>query len=508
MAEVIAELINKMRYSPHHISPSAYDTAWVAWLYPQAKEWLIENQHPDGSWGSSLVYYYDRIICTLAAVNAIAATSTNGHELKQVERGIRYLEQNLPCISQDVEETTAFELLLPKLIQIGSDLGLPLQRLESHLAPIMPLYHQKMALIPSSLVYSPQTVVAYSVEFLGFDEVDLDGLRQVRSENGSVHNSPSATAFAEVALGGTPEGKQYLDLLMTKYGGKVPGFTPLELFETIWSLHHLSLAVDLSALRPAIDPLIEWLLLSWRENGVGFSTAFVPDPDDTALGLRILQLLDITLDPRVLEAYEEETHFRCYPLERTGSVDVHLHIIHALRDLPHFRRKEELFAKAMAVLEKNLSRHVSLVDKWHISPYYSTAHIIVSLAGLRDDLIQNQINWLLKTQREDGRWTYYPAHPKAAIEETAHTLLALMSVYECGGDIPFQAIEQGYRYLENHYRSPEEIPPMWINKALYSPHHIVEAIILSAMVKYETLKTGDTVFVPNRVKTEAILGSD
>ena len=489
MTQAFIDHLHKMTCRPSHISTSAYDTGWLAWLYPEAKDWLIETQRADGSWGSDLVYYHDRVIATLSAINAIAATSDNKHELERVERGIRYLEKALPRLCEDVEETTAFELLLPQLVQIGRELGLPLENIERLMAPIMPMYHQKMALIPRELIYSPHTVVAYSIEFLGFKGLNKAATPPLRAENGSIHHSPSATAFIEIATQGSAEGREYLNTLMYRYGGAVPGFTPLELFETIWTLHHFSLVTDLQTLRPTIDPMIDWLLQCWQPTGVGFSQNFVPDPDDTALGLRLLHRLGIPISPGTLEFYEEEDHFRCYPLERTLSVDVHLHIIHTLRELADFPRKDELVTKALTILKQAL-KPASMVDKWHISPYYSTAQAVISLAGFRDDLIQNQVRWLLNTQQEDGSWTHYPAHPKAAIEETAHVLLALMTLYEANGNVPFQIIEQGHRYLETHFRCPEEIPAMWINKGLYNPYHIVEAIILSAMEKYRAMEKG------------------
>jgi hypothetical protein len=62
-----------------------------------------------------------------------------------------------------------------------------------------------------------------------------------------------------------------------------------------------------------------------------------------------------------------------------------------------------------------------------------------------------------------------------------------MTVYQKKNKIPFEVIERGIRYLEKHYRRPEDLPALWINKALYNPYHIVESIILAAMTKYEQL---------------------
>jgi halimadienyl-diphosphate synthase len=487
MTQRLLDLLTKIQKSPNHISPSAYDTAWLAWLYPEAREWVIDAQRPDGSWGADVEYYHDRVIATLSAINAITATSVNGHDLKRVERGIQYVERALPHVAEDVYDTTAFELLLPSLVNMGQRLGLNLARIEPLLETQKPLYDQKLALIPPEMIYSSKTVVPYSLEFIGFEKLDRRAIPQLRNSNGSIHNSPSATAFVEVALQGSAPGQAYLEDLIQKYNGAAPGFVPLELFETIWILYHVSLNMELKSLQSIIFPLIDHLRKAWTRRGVGFSITFpIADPDDTALAFKILSDLGTLQDPSVFEVYEVGDHFQCYPLERDLSLDVHIHIVDALKEALEFPRRDDLLLKALNILGRDLTTEY-IVDKWHISPYYSTAHAIISLTGLSDNIIQKQIRWLLKTQRDDGSWTFYPDCSKAAIEETAHALLALMIVYEKKGNIPFEVIERGIRYLERHYRAPEELPALWINKALYTPYHIVEAIILSAMTKYEQL---------------------
>lgn len=486
VTQFFTDLLGRMRKNPNHISPATYDTAWLAWLYPEARAWLIEAQYPDGSWGAELEYHHDRVVTTLAAINAIAAASTNKHELERIERGLRYLEQAIPRLSQDVFETVGFELLTPALVDMGKTLGLKLDRIEALIEPVKRIYEQKMALIPKELIYSPNVVVAHSLEFIGFEALDHSAIPQLRSMNGSIHNSPSATAFVEIGTGGSIEGRAYLDMLMSRYNGVAPGFAPFEIFEIVWVLYHISLNADLRALRPTVDPLVEFLAQVWTDKGVGFSVTFVPDPDDASLAFRVLNKLGRVQDPSFLEIYEVGDHFQCFPLERNISLDVHIHIVDALKDSVDFPRRDDLLLKALNILGRDLTTEY-IVDKWHISPYYSTSHAIMALTGLSDNIIKKQINWLLKTQRRDGSWTHYPNHPKAAIEETAYALMALMTVYEKRKNIPFDIIDRGFRYLERHYRTAEELPAMWINKALYNPYHIVDSVILSAMYKYEEL---------------------
>ncbi|KAK8939592.1 hypothetical protein KSP40_PGU017304 [Platanthera guangdongensis] len=61
------------------ISPSAYDTAWIARIpaaddaskphFPTTLEWIRKNQLKDGSWGDKDFFFlYDRLVCTLSCI--------------------------------------------------------------------------------------------------------------------------------------------------------------------------------------------------------------------------------------------------------------------------------------------------------------------------------------------------------------------------------------------------------------------------------------------------------
>jgi halimadienyl-diphosphate synthase len=336
------------------------------------------------------------------------------------------------------------------------------------------------------MIYSPKLAVAHSLEFLSFEELDPTALPQLRTTNGSIHNSPAATAFGEIASSGSTEGRAYLDGLVKRYRGYAPSFAPFELFEIIWTLHHLSLTIDLNSLKPTISPLLETLSQAWTDRGVGFSTTFVADPDDTSVAIRIFNKLGLYKDPAVLEVYEVGDHFECMPFERNLSLDAHIHIIHALKTAADFPRRDDMLLKALNILGRDLTTEY-IVDKWHVSPYYSTSHAIIGLTGLSDTIIHKQITWLLKTQRADGSWSFYPNLPGAAVEETAYALLALMAVYEKKGNISLKIMEEGIRYLEKHYTSAEALPSLWIHKGLYNPYHIVESVVLSALDKYQNI---------------------
>lgn len=481
------KLLLDIQRQPNAISASAYDMAWLAWLIPEARDWLCEAQHPDGSWGAGLEYHHDRVICTLSAINALAATSTNNHELKRMERGIKYLEGATPRLSQDPTETVGFELLAPSLLKMGVELGLDLSEVARALQPYKAIRRQKVALIPPDMLYSRKSTVPYSLEFLGFDNLDHTAVAELRFRNGSIHNSPAATAFCEIAGAGASSGQDYLSSTLEYYQGAVPTFAPSDIFEISWSLLHLSLAEDLRQFQRVAYPLVEIIEDGWGPEGAGLTKEFPADLDDTAAAYMLLSTLGKAPDPTVFEAFEEEDHFHCYPFERNISLDVHIHLVMALRLAPDFLRRDDMSLKAINILSRYLQSEF-ITDKWHVSPYYSTAHAIIALTGLVNDaLIEDQIRWICRTQKTDGRWTFYPHFPPAAIEETAHAMLALLTFQKHSGSIPHDIIQRGIDYLITHYDYHKDLPALWVSKTVYRPLHITRSIFLAAFALYDQL---------------------
>jgi len=115
------------------------------------------------------------------------------------------------------------------------------------------------------------------------------------------------------------------------------------------------------------------------------------------------------------------------------------------------------------------------VDKWHSSPYYATAHAIIACAGLAPELVEDSVEWLLRTQNIDGSWgTYLPT-----AEETAYAVQALWVWNEQVGRVPPQALHDGARWLTEHINQP--YPPLWIGKCLYNPNLVIRSAVISAL---------------------------
>jgi halimadienyl-diphosphate synthase len=129
-------------------------------------------------------------------------------------------------------------------------------------------------------------------------------------------------------------------------------------------------------------------------------------------------------------------------------------------------------------------------DKWHISPYYATAHAIRVLADLPSGLahrvssrLHGSMEWLRQTQNADGSWGFYGV---GTAEETAYALLGLAPLpgRELAPDDRARCAA-GRRYLRNVLGGSttsihHAFPALWIDKCLYTPALVVRAAIEAA----------------------------
>ncbi len=487
------------------IAGTAYDTAWLAGVpaqgqensssFPTALQWLVENQWPDGSWGGSIRYEHDRLLCTLAALAPLARFGHRSTDRECIAAGTRYLWQRGHLLATEPIELVGFELLLPTLVQRAQKARVPVP-------PHLDIYAQqraeKLRLIPSSALYSPRTTVVHSLEFLG-DQADPAGLRAAQGGNGAIGNSPAATAFY-FAQSRDPRALSYLEASLAHAGGSTaPVLHPCETFELLWAAYHLFLASVPAAL--LLSPGERTALRSaLQAGGVSLSPTFpIPDADDTAVALLLLHDLGEPVDPNVLQGFAtKDGYFASFPHERHSSVGVNLHVLHALLRVPGYRQLHGTVDRLLDYLIDQRVGGLFWYDKWHISPYYATAHALPILSLLPPDqlkrmepLVQQSRDWLRQTQNPDGSWGFYGV-PTA--EETAYAVLALAA------DTPDRVPERdrqrcaaGLRYLRNAVPTDQSapaslFPPMWIDKCLYTPVLVVRAAIQAARTAYRRLQ--------------------
>jgi halimadienyl-diphosphate synthase len=467
--------------------PTAYDTAWLARVpaerggsgpaFPEAIEWLRQSQWPDGSWGAEIEYVHDRVISTLAAILALAEWSEDDRSGRLIERGLGYVVGKAHQLGCE-HETIGFEVILPTFLEKCQERGLALS------SPVVARYKEmrddKLARIPGDLLYSRNTTLAFSSEFMG-DDFDVGEAACLQENNGSVAVSPSATAYLLTKWPDNAAARRYIADVAGAYGGRAPQVFPFDVFETAWSLWNLFLAgvaggeahrnVEADQ-NPRIARHVADLKALWdKGKGAGFSSDYsISDADVSAMVFRVMRLAGLDPDPGPLYQFEWENCFICYPFERNASVSANIHVLEALKGVDRLRS-----AKVLRWLRSSQVNGCYWMDKWHASPYYTTAHAVIALIGADDDLAKSAVQWIMDTQRPDGCWGYYDI-PTA--EETAYCLQAL-GVYSRHVEQVHQEIF--VRGREGLLGCARKMPALWIGKCLYTPVRVVESAILSAL---------------------------
>lgn len=461
------------------IASTAYDTAWVARLpspqdsaqprWSQTWHTLLSFQHEDGSWGSTAWYVSDRLVCTLAAINTLSLYSHLPHAEDALQKAVRWIWRHGGACLNDHEPLVGIELILPSLLQACT-----------HTLPVYAWHYaaeqqQKRALFAADDIYRPQVTLAHSIEFLGSD-VDTIRLRATQYPNGSLGNSPAATAFF-AQYHPNDDALAYLSSCMDEQGS-VPVLYPCTLFDTLWSAYYRALACP-SSIPVLSSQTARWLQeLLDRGQGISLDPSFpVPDADDTAVAIWLLRRSGMRVRDVALAAFEQDGTYRSFPYERHHSTGVNMHVLQALA----YTNDPTQVAGIWRLLETlgSMRQHDTYwSDKWHVSPYYATCHAIVvcsQLPAMYDILAKPMLLqatlWLRQTQRSDGGWGYLG---ESTQEETAYAILGL--AYS-GQDVQHEMQQALPILLQEHYVHPA----LWIDKCLYLPHGIVRSAINSAL---------------------------
>lgn len=483
-----------LRESPGQVPSVAYDTAWAALLgdhapdlsYP-ALQWLCSHQLPDGSWGAPFpAYYHDRLISTLMALIAMARCGRRSTDRMQVDAGMAALH-NLAegkmegLVLEPGGATAGFESLIPFLVNEAELLGLLSEEdKEAILTRSEQDRSHKLERLKGRLV-NRQMSLAFSAEMAGWENWEslLDG-HNLAEPDGSVAHSPATTAYYAWAV--QPGDRRALDYLrravLPDHG--FPIAFPFEIYEITWVLWNLNLVPGAADL-PEYQSHLAALRQAWRPGqGIGFTASHpIPDGDDTALVATLLAAQG-EVDRSVFQNYAEKDHFRCFPLEITPSVSTNVHFLHALR-ASGYALEDSYVQRIVRFMEKTRTEGGHWKDKWHISPYYTTAHAIIACAGYCEALVQPAVRWMLARQYPEGGWG---AFSKPTAEETAYCLQALAIWRRTHrDDVPAKALQRGSEWLRAHADPP--YPLLWLAKSLYVSRWVVRAEIASALALAE-----------------------
>src|SRR5690606_30184146 len=179
----------------------------------------------------------------------------------------------------------------------------------------------------------------YSWEALGFPYTP-----EVLHPHTGVGHSPAATAAWLAAArqhGEDPalcaKAEAYLARAAATTGTDIPGVMPMVYpitgFELCYGLYALLLTglLDHPALQDVVQPQVAKLRkMVEREQGLSFGEEFVPDVDETAVAVAVLQAANQSPDPKWVHRFWRDDHFYTYIHELNPSVFSNAHALHAL----------------------------------------------------------------------------------------------------------------------------------------------------------------------------------
>jgi halimadienyl-diphosphate synthase len=459
----------------------AYDTAWAARLatrYPgygfeASAEWLRHHQYEDGSWGAPLLHYHDRFASTLAAVVALRESADNNpRDTRRIQRGERALWRLVGRLGRDDSDTVGFPIISAALTQDATELGLDVPRPPIRYAAAYQNKVQK---------FLQQSGRDWRTNALS---VSLEGLWRLVGEeddvleaNHSVATSPAATA-AYLFIRPDNGALNYLQQIMGA-DGSIPSLAPIDIFEIVWSLNHLFRLEIVCPDNPAVKALLDYLWQYWSPvTGLHFSTYFrICDLDITSASFMLLRWGGYPVRGDVFEYFEMDDHFCTYRAESNPSPSAHLRLLLALQMCPEHPKQPAWLQKAVSAIQRYDENGSYWWDKWHVSPYYVSNLAIRALKEIAPELAISRLNWIIKTQNDDGGWGYLD-HSTA--EETAYCVEALLLWNDTVAPVDPIVLKQGIKFLRFHGLT-QTYTPLWINKGLFTPHNIVRSAILSSL---------------------------
>ncbi|AQK41341.1 Ent-kaur-16-ene synthase chloroplastic [Zea mays] len=255
--------------------------------FPQCVQWILENQLDNGSWGhnevDSSADKKETILATLACVIALKKWDVGP---AHITKGIQFIARNFQTVTDEqIVVPIGFDFTFSGMFTLAINMGLQFPVRQTDIDGILRLRENELKRYDGDKSTAIEAYCAYVAE--GFENLlDWNDVMKFQAKNGSLFNSPSATAAALVA-NYDDKALQYLNLLVTQFGSAVPTVFPQNIhcqLSMVDTLESVGISRHFSAeIKAVLDMKEEEIML---------------DAETCAMAFRILQMngYDVSTD--------------------------------------------------------------------------------------------------------------------------------------------------------------------------------------------------------------------
>ncbi|XP_075086561.1 cis-abienol synthase, chloroplastic isoform X9 [Nicotiana tabacum] len=297
------------------LSPSSYDTAWVAMVpsrysmnqpcFPQCLDWILENQREDGSWGlnpSHPLLVKDSLSSTLASLLALRKWRIGDN---QVQRGLGFIETHGWAVdNKDQISPLGFEIIFPCMINYAEKLNLDLP-LDPNLVNMM-LCERELT-IERALKNEFEGNMA-NVEYFAEGLGELCHWKEMmlrQRHNGSLFDSPATTAAALIYHQYDEKCFGYLNSILKLHDNWVPTICPTKIHSNLFLVDALqNLGVD-RYFKTEVKRVLDEIYRLWLEK----NEEIFSDVAHCAMAFRLLRMNNYEVSSEELEGFVDQEHF-------------------------------------------------------------------------------------------------------------------------------------------------------------------------------------------------------
>ncbi|CAI0557561.1 unnamed protein product [Linum tenue] len=267
-------------------------------IFPGCLAWILENQHDDGSWGlQDPTLMKDALSSTLACILALKRWDTGDHHVRSA---LAFMERNSgSLLDSSLQAPIGFDVVFPSMVQTCTQdfrLNLPLDG--AHVDAM--IRNRDVALTGADRTVGRDAYLAYVSEGIGgFQGLARGNAMRFQRKNGSILNSPSATAAA--VIHGHDDALSLGYLRSVSYMCTVPAVHPHEIQARLCLIDTVeSLGID-RHFREEIELALDEIHRCWRQ---GEEEIFL-DATTCAMAFRMLRLNGYPVSSDVFDRFTE-----------------------------------------------------------------------------------------------------------------------------------------------------------------------------------------------------------